>query len=705
MRGLRPTGPRKSSLWARLRRVRLRRATRSTTPLEKSLRLAEARLAGLISTTVDAIICIDSHQRITLFNEGAEHIFGYTAPEALGRPLDLLLPERYQGAHQRHIQQFAAGDQASRRMGERRTIIGRRKSGGEFPAEASISKVELDGALLLTVILRDISARMLAEQELRTSEERFRTAFADAPTGMALVGLDDRFLSVNTAMCDIVGYTPGELLARTFRDITWPEDLEQTLQYRQRLLSGEVHSYQLEKRYIHQQGHPVSILLTGSLVRDPHGKPLHFIAQAQDISQRKKLERAQHFLAEAGPRLASSLDPRMTISTVAGLAVPALADWCIVDLVDEHGQVQAVEAAAASPEKYECLRELLATHPRDPSLQGEVVARVLRTGHAVLLPESPEAAVDVTAEDGHRLELLHRLRPVSGLIVPLRAREQTLGAVILWTSESGRRYGESDLALAEALASRAALAIDNARLHEKSELATRLRDEVLRVVAHDLRTPLNVMALCTATLMKAPLEQRTATRTLETLRKAADRANRLIQDLLDVARMESGHLSVERTAVESTALVQEALDLHGTLAQQKSIQLSRDLPEQAPTLLVDHDRVIQILSNLLGNAIKFTPEGGHVSVQARPEGAMMRFSVRDTGQGIPPEHLAHVFEPFWQAQAGRKEGAGLGLAIVKGLVDAHGGRLWVESSPGLGSTFSFTLPTQPPAGQPRAQAP
>ncbi|MBZ4399718.1 PAS domain S-box protein [Myxococcus sp. AS-1-15] len=698
MRRMRRTAPRAPSFWARLRLPRLRQARRSRAALEKSLRLAEARLSGLIATTVDAIISVDTRQRITLFNEGAEHIFGYSAGDAVGQPLDILLPERYRGAHQHHVQRFAAGSRLSRQMGERSTIIGRRSNGEEFPAEASISKVEQEGTLVLTVILRDISTRRQAEEVLRTSEERFRTAFANAPTGMALVGLDDRFLSVNSAMCDIVGYTPEELLARTFRDITWPGDLEVTLQNRQRLLRGEVHTYQLEKRYLHKQGHTVSILLTASLVRDSRGQPLHFIAQVQDISERQELERAQHFLAEAGPRLAGSLDSRTTMAAVTGLAVPALADGCIVGLVDEHGQVRAVQAAAVSPEKSRRLDALLAHHPCLPSLQGELVAGVLRTGRSVVLPESSGA--ETPREDGCPLDLLRGLGSVSGLIVPLRAREQTLGAVMLWTAESGRRYGEQDLALAEALANRAALAIDNARLHERSEQATRLRDEVLRVVAHDLRTPLNVVALCTESLGRRPPGQRPPTQTLETLRKAVERAQRLIQDLLDVARMESGHLLVERARVDGALLVQEALDLHRALAEEKSIQLSSDIPLHAPALLADHARVVQILSNLLGNAIKFTPAGGHVHLQAVPEGAMMRFSVRDSGPGIAPEHLSHVFEPFWQAQAGRKEGAGLGLAIVKGLVDAHGGKLWVDSRPGQGSTFCFTLPTQASADQP-----
>ncbi|WP_375772554.1 PAS domain S-box protein [Archangium gephyra] len=666
--------------------------------MEQSLRLSEARFAGIVSNAADAIISIDPEQRITLFNVGAERIFGYSASEALGRPLDLLLPERFQARHNQYVRDFAAHGWTVRQMGERLPILGRRKSGEEFPAEATISKLEVEGTRFLTVTLRDITARRHAEEGLRISEERFRTAFEDAPIGMALVGLDGLFLNVNGSLCGIVGYSQKELLTKTFQDITWPEDLELDLANARRLRQGEISSYQLEKRYIHKDGHLVTILLTGSMVSDSRGEPLYFIAQIQDISERKQLERAWRFLAEAGPRLAASLEPQTTLATVAGLSVPALADWCVIDLLGDDGRVRWVESMAASPEKSRVLREMLTDYPHDPSRQGYIVARVLRTGQPALLPEIPEAVLEATAEDARHLELLQRLEPRSGIVVPLLARERILGAVILTASESGRRYGPRDLALAEELARRAALAIDNARLHEQSEQATRTRDEVLRIVAHDLRTPLNVISLSTGVLLKCPPEKRaTDTKPLESIRKAVDRANRLIQDLLDVARMEAGRLSVDRGPERTAPLVKEAAELHRSLAEEKSIQLTATVPEDAPAVFADRDRVLQILSNLLGNALKFTPVGGRISLRAEPAGSMMRFSVSDTGSGIDREDLPHLFEPFWQASTGKKLGAGLGLAIVKGLVDAHGGHIWVESSPGRGSTFFFTIPTASPA--------
>ncbi|MFE8598302.1 sensor histidine kinase [Archangium violaceum] len=560
-------------------------------------------------------------------------------------------------------------------------------------------------AAFLLVVVRNANAlsRLEAQQRtmeqgvkdgLRNSEERFRTAFEDAPIGMALVGLDGRFLNVNGSLCELIGYSRKELLSKTFQDITHPDDLELDMANLSRLIQGEISSYQMEKRYFHKRGQLVTVLLTASAVRGAQNEPLYFISQIQDISERKQLEQVWRFLADAGPRLAASLESQTTLTAVAGLIVPELADWCVLDLLGDDGRVHWVESMAATPEKSRVLRELITAYPYNPSRQGRLVADVLRTGRPTLLPEFPAGMLEAAAEDARHLELLRRLDPRSGIVAPLIARGRILGTIILAASESGRRYGARDLAMAEELASRAALAIDNARLHEKSEQATRTRDEVLRIVAHDLRTPLNVISLSTGVLLKCPPEKRaTDTKPLEAIRNAANRATRLIQDLLDVARLEAGRLSVDRGPEQTASLVKEATELHRALAEAKSIQLTIAIAENAPPVFADGDRVIQILSNLLGNALKFTPGGGQITLRAEPVERMMRFSVSDTGSGIPEEDLPHLFEPFWQAHAGRKQGTGLGLAIVKGLVDAHGGKIWVESSPGVGSTFFFTIPT------------
>ena len=257
-----------------------------------------------------------------------------------------------------------------------------------------------------------------------------------------------------------------------------------------RLVQAEISSYQLEKRYIHKEGHLVSVLLTASLVRDSRGEPLYFISQIQDISERKRLEQDWRFLAETGPQLAGSLNPRTTLAIVARLVVPALADLCLVYLLDDEGRGLAVESEAASAKNEATLQVILTSYSHDPTRPGRIVARVLRTGAPALFPEIPQALLEAVAEDERHLELLRQLKPLSVMVVPLLARGHTLGAIILATSESGRRYDARRPDAGRRLGRRAALAIDNARLYKTSEQATRSRDEVLRVVAHNLRTPL-----------------------------------------------------------------------------------------------------------------------------------------------------------------------------------------------------------------------
>ena len=266
------------------------RVAERTQELEKS----QARFAGILEIANDAIISIDRNQRITLFNQGAERIFGYEAREVLDQPLDLLLPEQFRIAHQNHIQKFHLASNISgraRRMGERGEILGLRRDGSQFPAEASISRLSIGDEIIFTVILRDISDRKQIETALQNSEEQFRHAFEDASIGMAIVSLDGYWVKVNSALCQIVGYSQEELFSLTFQDITHPDDLEIDLRYAKQLLTGEIPTYQLEKRYFHKQGYIVWVLLNGSLIKDKQGNPIHFIAQIQDITARKEAQK------------------------------------------------------------------------------------------------------------------------------------------------------------------------------------------------------------------------------------------------------------------------------------------------------------------------------------------------------------------------------------------------------------------------------
>ncbi|MDY7013655.1 MAG: PAS domain S-box protein, partial [Cyanobacteriota bacterium] len=272
-----------------------REALRELQRAEQAARESEAKFSGIVRIAEDAIISVDEQQRIQLFNRGAEKIFGYAAEEVLGQTLDLLLPLEFRAPHREHLRTFGS-DPASayRGMGkrDRNSIRGRRKNGEDFPAEASISKLNLKNGTIYTAILNDISERQRIEAALRQSERRFRSAFETAAIGVSLIAPDGRFLQVNASLCEMLGYSEAELLAMDFQDITYLEDLEADLQYIQRMISGEIRVVDTEKRYWHKNGTLIWTRETSALVRDEDNCPLYFITQIQNVSDRKTAELA-----------------------------------------------------------------------------------------------------------------------------------------------------------------------------------------------------------------------------------------------------------------------------------------------------------------------------------------------------------------------------------------------------------------------------
>ena len=270
-----------------------------------------------------------------------------------------------------------------------------------------------------------------------------------------------------------------------------------------------------------------------------------------------------------------------------------------------------------------------------------------------------------------------------------------LGTIQAWDKKDNAEFDEVDQAVLTQLAQLASVALENARLFRAAQDATRARDDLVAIVSHDLRNPVHTIHMAASFLLDiAPKDDRRvqARRQLEVIQRSATRANRLIQDLLDVARIQAGGLAVDPVPVDVQSLLHEAQESATPLASAAQLAVECAAPERPMVVASDRERVLQVFSNLIGNAIKFTPKGGRIRLLACGEGNEVRFTVADTGPGIPPEHLDHVFDRYWQAKSTAKLGAGLGLSIAKGIVEAHGGRIWVESPPGSGAQFNFTLP-------------
>jgi signal transduction histidine kinase len=401
---------------------------------------------------------------------------------------------------------------------------------------------------------------------------------------------------------------------------------------------------------------------------------------------RMRTREALGFLAAAGETLASSLDYEATLQAVAELAVPRIACFCLVDVLDDGRGLRRPALAHVDPARAELLR---ATASDLPELRpGLPLAGVLLRGEPLLVERVEEAALP-----GPQLEQLARLDTHSFIAVPLIARGRILGALELGSTRTDRFYGSNDLDLALELARLAALSIDNARLFEAQRAAVGLRDEVLSIVAHDLRNPLNTIHMA-AELIEERHGDGSDDGLAAMILRSAETMNQLIQDLLDVARVESGGrlpLTIGVHAVEG--VLEEAVASHRPEAELKGLALHVSAAP-VPALAVDRTRVLQLLHNLIGNALKFT-DRGEVCVAACPapdRADAVLVTVADTGAGIPADEQAHIFDRFWQARTSRRGGAGLGLAIAKSIVESHGGTIAVHSTPGHGTEFRVTLP-------------
>ena len=548
--------------------------------------------------------------------------------------------------------------------------------------------------------------RQRGEEELRESEERFRTLSEASIEGIII---HDRgvVLDVSNRFASMFGYDVEELIGKNVLDFLPAPDWVPVILDRVR--TGSEQPY--EMLGVRKDGTYMSVEIHARRTVY-HGRQAR-VAAVRDITERKLLEQQTMqlmqeqaaraaaessgeraaFLAEASRVLGTSFDYETTLETLAHLAVPRLADFCTVDMAEADGGFRRLGVAHAV-EGGEALLRRLDYFTMDDLSDRHPLIRVLRGGEAVLVREIAEGALETLGMPAERLETLKRLNPRSMICVPLLASGRVLGAVTFVATVSGRRFDSDDLEMAQELARRAGLAVENARLYREAQAATGARDEMLSVVAHDLRNPLNTIMMATDLVLELPptADVSAGKRSLEMIRRAADRMNRLIQDLLDVKRMEGGRLAVEARPQSVTTVVNEAVEMLRPLASGNSLTLCADVPTDLPRAQIDPARIHQVLSNLVGNSIKFTPAGGSITVRAEPWAGEVRVTVIDTGPGIAPEQIPHLFGRYWQANRRDHRGIGLGLAIAKGIVEAHNGRIWVESALGQGTRFHFTLP-------------
>ena len=420
-------------------------------------------------------------------------------------------------------------------------------------------------------------------------------------------------------------------------------------------------------------------------------------AHAEEIGRRAS------FLAEASRVLAASLDYEATLRSVARVAIPYLADYVLVDVLETQGRLRRLAAAHRDP----VLEERLASAPgQAPVTSGtSALEAVIERGEPTLVRDVSDDWLAARARDAEHLGAAAGARPTSLMLVPLRARGRTLGVVSFVLVNGARRYALADLALAEDLAQRAALAADNARLYREAQDASRAKDEFLAVLSHELRTPLTPVLGWVRMLRTGTLAPEVTERALDTVERNTRLQAQLVEDLLDVSRIIAGKLSLNLRPVALGPIVDMVIEGAAASTLAKSIIVTRQVEPDLPRIEADANRLQQVVANLLSNAVKFTPAGGRVEVGVARAGDDLRLTVADTGDGLAPEVAPHIFDRFRQADSTitrQYGGLGLGLSIVRHIVERHGGTVQATSEgPGHGTTFTVTLPI----GGPLSDAP
>lgn len=549
---------------------------------------------------------------------------------------------------------------------------------------------------------RDDAARRAVEAELRRSEQRAlqeqrKLHGIVSIAADAIICVDERreVVLYNEGAEQIFGWTAGELLGQRF-DRLIPERFRQAHEaHLRRFAVDPVHARKVAARATPLLGlrkDGTEFHAEAAISRlELDGRQL-FTVVLRDVSDDVRHLEEQTLLARVGEVLADSLDAQATIDRVCGLVAGSLGEMCGLDTIAEDGAVTRRRVVHADPAKAEFLQRRLGALP-DRSAS-HPLWQVIDTGKPVLLTQAP---AELAAEPGAP-DRADALAVRSLMAVPLSARGRLIGVLTVASNHPDRRYGEGDLRLCEELARRIALALDNAHLYELARGALEAREHMLGVVAHDLRNPLSNILLVAQLFRRRGAPERRSQKNVEAIRQSALRMNRLIEDLLDVRRLESGHLAIEPRQIPTHELIADVVATERRLAASAEVELSVELADDLPAVWADRDRMWQVLENLIGNAIKFSPPGSRVTVGAAPRDGRVVFRVADTGPGIPAEDLPRLFESFWQATKTDRRGAGLGLSIAKGIVEAHGGSLWVESEVGRGTSFYFTMPLEPREG-------
>ncbi|HVF42845.1 MAG TPA: PAS domain S-box protein [Pyrinomonadaceae bacterium] len=676
--------------------------------VEAELRRSEENYRGLLDNANDIIYSHDLAGKYLAINRAGAEITGYTREEILGglNIAQVVAPEHLEVAKAMTALKLKDPSPTVYAV----DIVTR--DGRRLTLEVSTRISYRDGVpVAVEGIARDVTERKRAEAEIQRSKQQIEIILQGVAESIIAQDTEGRIVYANDMAARSLGYSSAdELLELPSKEIVkryeifdegggpFPaERMPARVALREGLSASAVMRYRSvgagEERWASVKATPVF---------DEEGRVRFAISIFQDITERRRAEESQKFLAEAGSRIASSLDYETTLASVARMAVPVLADWCTVDVLEEDGRLKRLAVTHVDPKKIEWAYELQERYPPDMNA-AQGVPQVLRTGRSELYPLITDEMLVAGAIDEEHLQIMRGIGFTSAIIAPLVAQGRTVGVITFISAESGRRYGQEELALAENLAHRAGIAVDNARLYRSAQEANRLKDEFLATVSHELRTPLTAILGWASMLRKTEFDRQTAQNALETIERNARAQSQIIDDLLDVSRIVTGKLRLDVRQVEPVSFIDAAVESVRPAAEAKGVRLSKVLDTGPTALTGDPSRLQQVVWNLLTNAVKFTPRGGRVEIRLSRVGSSLEIAVSDTGAGVKREFLPYVFDRFRQADSSttrRHGGLGLGLSIVRHLVELHGGTVRADSAgEGEGSTFTVRLPVAPVVGR------
>jgi len=705
------------------------------------------RLAAIVEWSGDAIVSKDLNGVITSWNRAAERMFGYTADEAVGRSITLIIPEERLSEEQRVLAEVRSGHPV-----EMETVR-RTKQGRFIPISLTVSPIrDANGRITgASKIARDITDRKRADAERSQLQARLATlvaasaALLNAPDASAVAsatiataqdllvadgyalwatdpaddtwktirfhGVSDEFAGRTAAASPGSPFSSDTLFTSPWAvaDVSAEPGLAAHLPaYRSEGIRsmlvcpmrvgpdrvGTLVFYHRSRRAFPPSDIEAAQTLANLAAAAMTTADLHTELRAERNAAEAARSRAS-FLADATAILSRSLDYEKTLAAVARLAVPEMADWCAIDIVDANGDVRRLAVAHVDPDKVEMARSLHERYPPDQDMPGGV-HQVIRTGTPFMMADLPADVIAAHAVDDEHRRILDGLALSSYLCVPLVSARGTLGAITFVQAESGRRYTDRDLAFAQELAARAALALENAFAYQRVNEASRIKDEFLATLSHELRTPLNAILGYAQMLSTGVLAGDGHAKAMTVLMRNAHALKQIIDDVLDVARITSGKLRLNVRPLELGDILRNAAATVQPAADARDVLLELDVDDGTPQVLGDADRLQQVVWNLLSNAVKFTPRGGSVRMRLAHQEGWVELVVRDNGVGIDPAFLPHIFERFRQADSRfsrEHAGLGLGLAIVRDLVELHGGIVTAESGGrATGSTFTVRLP-------------